>query len=547
VLSVTGISKSFFGVRVLSDFEISIDDGEVHALLGHNGSGKSTLIKILSGYYEPDDGAGVVMVSGQQLRLGDTANSASLGIGVVHQGLSLIPSLTVLENLRLGPGQFVTAPGRRIRWRDERARALTQLAEVGLTDVPPEARFASLSAVQQTGVAIARARQEGVRCLILDEPTSALPEQEVGRLIEIIRNMQAQGVSILYVTHRLDEVPRVAQRVTVLRDGVIVGSGPMTEFPQSRLIQLIANTRADAEPAPPEPAAGEPAEPPASETETSEPKVSNTQASNTPASDIQASNTRASEPVPAVTAPAPRGGRADLEFADVSTGTLDHLSFTAAAGTVIGIASLVGAGVEDIPEVLQGDLPYTGEIRVGGKIVRLRGPRSGQDQGLHVVPSRVSEKIIEDFGVRENLTLGLQSRFFSRGWLNNRAERQFAQRLVKSRGIRTANLNTPSRLLSGGNKQKVVMARALELAPRVLVVNEPTNGIDVAGKQEILRLLRAAAAAGTTVILCSSELEDLAGACSRLLVLVDGHLTAELTGAQITRERILEEMHSDAR
>jgi ribose transport system ATP-binding protein len=508
VLSVTGISKSFFGVRVLADFEISIDDGEVHALLGHNGSGKSTLIKILSGYYEPDDGAGEVTVNGQRLRLGDTAASASAGIGVVHQGLSLIPSLTVLENLRLGPGQFATGPGRRILWRDERARALAQLAQVGLTEVSPEARFASLSAVEQTGVAIARARQEGVHCLILDEPTSALPDQEVGRLIEIISQLQAEGVSILYVTHRLDEVPRVAQRITVLRDGAIVGSGPVADYPLPRLIQLIANTRADPEPAAPESGAPESG---------------------------------------AGSVPAPRGGRAELEFEDVSTATLSGLSFTAVPGEVIGIASLVGGGIEDIPKVLQGDLPYAGQVKIGGKPARLAGPRAGQDQGLHVVPSQVQDKIIEDFGVRENLTLGLQSRFYRSGWLNHRAERQFARGLVASRGIRTASLDTPVRLLSGGNKQKVVMARALELAPRVLVVNEPTNGIDVAGKQEILRLLREAAQAGLAVILCSSELEDLAGACTRLLVLVAGRLTADLAGTQITRERILEEMHRDAR
>lgn len=505
MLSVTGISKSFFGVRVLEDFEISIDDGEVHALLGHNGSGKSTLIKILSGYYEPDAGHGAIAVDGQQMRLGDSANSASLGIGVVHQGLSLIPSLTVLENLRLGPGQFATAVGRRIRWREERARALTQLAQVGLTDVSPEASFSSLSAVQQTGVAIARAQQEGVRCLVLDEPTSALPDQEVGRLIAIIASMRQQGVAILYVTHRLDEVARVAQRVTVLRDGVIVGTGPVAEFPQARLIQLIGGDRllaspdaADADPAPPD-------------------------------------------------GSGPADGSADLEFADVSTGTLDGLSLRVPAGSVVGIASLVGGGVDDVPRVLQGDLPYSGQIRIGGQPISLSGPRSGQDQGLYVVPSRVSEKIIEEFGVRENLTLGLQSRFFTKGWLHARAERQYARALVKSRGIRCPDLDTPSRLLSGGNKQKVVMARALELAPRVLVVNEPTNGIDVAGKQEILRLLVDAAAGGMTVVLCSSELEDLAGACSRLFVLANGRLTAELTGTEITRERILEEMHSDAR
>lgn len=504
MLTITGISKSFFGVRVLTDFGISVGDGEVHALLGHNGSGKSTLIKILSGYYQPDNGDGTVAVDGQKMRLGDTASSANLGIGVVHQGLSLIPSLTVLENLRLGPGQFVTAPGRRIRWRAERTRALEQLAAVGLTDVAPEANFSSLSTVQQTGVAIARARQEGVRCLILDEPTSALPDAEVGRLISMIRSTQEQGVSIMYVTHRLDEVARVAQQVTVLRDGVIVGSGPVAAYPQRELIRLIANSEELAQ--------------------------------------VRAPQSRPAGASGSMAAAA----RADLELYDVSTSTLDGLSLTARAGTVVGVASLVGGGVEDIPHVLQGDLPYAGEIRVGGQAVHLHGPKSGQDAGLMVVPSQVSHKIIEDLGVGENLTLGLLRRFFRRGRLNGRGERRFARQLIVARGIRCRSIEDPARLLSGGNKQKVVMARALELAPRVLVVNEPTNGIDVAGKQEILRLLVEAAEAGTTVVLCSSELEDLAGACSKLFVLADGRIKSELTGAEITRERILEEMHSDA-
>ena len=373
MLTVTGISKSFFGVRVLSDFRITVGDGEVHALLGHNGSGKSTLIKILSGYYQPDNGDGTVAVDGQKMRLGDTASSANLGIGVVHQGLSLIPSLTVLENLRLGPGQFVTARGRRIRWRAERARALGQLAAVGLTDVAPEAVFSSLSTVQQTGVAIARARQEGVRCLVLDEPTSALPDAEVGRLFSMIRGTQEQGVSIMYVTHRLDEVARVAQQVTVLRDGVIVGSGPVAAYPQRELIRLIANAEELAQ--------------------------------------VRSPHAGAAGP-PGSTAAA---SRADLELSGVSTSTLQGLSLTARAGTVVGIASLVGGGVGDIPRVLQGDLPYTGEISIGGQAVHLRGPKSGQDVGLMVVPSQVSHKIIEDLGVGENLTLGLLRRFFRRG------------------------------------------------------------------------------------------------------------------------------------
>ena len=517
MLTVSGISKSFFGVRVLDDFEISLPDGEAHALLGHNGSGKSTLIKILSGYYQPDSGGGLVAVDGQAMRLGDTASSASLGISVVHQGLSLIGSLTVLENLRLGPGQFATAPGRRIRWREERAAAVRELADVGLSDVMPDAIFSSLTTVQQTGVAIARARHGGVRCLILDEPTSALPDAEVDRLTAIIRSMQEHGVSIMYVTHRLDEVARVAERVTVLRDGKIAGSGPVAEFPQARLISMIANAdrpgpSARAQRAPDQPESAHPRTPPAG------------------------------PPVAAM----PASQRADLELINVTGGILGGLTLTARAGSVVGVAGLVGSGVEDLPRVLQGDLAYSGEIRLGGRLVRLRGPKSGQNAGLMVVPSRVSDKIVEDLAVGENLTLGLQRRFFRFGMLRTRAERRFARELAAARNIRTRSIDDPARLLSGGNKQKVVMARALELAPRVLVVSEPTNGIDVVGKQEILRLLVEAAGAGTAVVLCSSELEDLADACAELHVLADGRVKVTLTGADITRERIGEEMHSDA-
>jgi ribose transport system ATP-binding protein len=500
------ISKTFYGNRVLNAFNLRVEPREVHAILGHNGSGKSTFVKILSGFHTPDRGSGVIEVGDQSLRFGDPHSSAEAGVRVVHQGLGLIGSLTVLENLRLGVGTYATTRLGGIRWAQERRRARQDLSILGLT-TSPDARLDSLSAVEQTEVAIARAVQEGqrVRCLVLDEPTAALPETEVERLFAVIDPLRAIGVSVLYITHRLGEVHAVASQVSVLRDGNLVAQGDVTEFSRAKLLDLIAGGIGS------ESATGSPAELP---------------------------------PKPNIVPLQPTSPSRVLELRDVSAQTLSSLSLTASAGDVVGIVSLVGAGVEEIPRVLRGDSSFTGSILLDGKSLDLTSPHAAQAQGIIVVPSLPHEKVADSMSVRENLTLGLLRRFWQRLRLDTRAEHRFASEVVTRFRIRCRNVDVPVKTLSGGNRQKLVVARALERQPRVLVLDEPTQGVDVAGKTEILGLLSAVAQRGVPVIICSSDLDEIADSCTRAVVLHQGRISADLRGAEISRERIIRECHA---
>ena len=502
MLHAVDISKTFYGNTVLEKLSMTVADGEVHALLGHNGSGKSTFVKILSGFYEPDAGSGVIDVGGRQLRPGDPRSSAAAGVRVVHQGLGLIGSLTVLENMRLGVGKYETSFGR-IHWNRERARAAKELAVLGLS-LSPDARFDSLTAVEQTEVAIARAVQQGgaVRCLVLDEPTSALAESEVERLFRLIDTLRKNGVSVLYVTHRLGEIHAVASHVSVLRDGELVAQGTVDEFSRGDLLDLIAGTN---------------------------------------------SGTHRTPPPPAGRAAIQKSGRVPgnmLQLNGVSTSRLHRLSLSVAGGEVLGIVSLVGSGVEEIPRLLQGDLAYSGAVTLDGQAVNLKGPHGSQDEGILVVPSGLQEKLMESMSVRENLTLGLLRRFWRGFRLDHRKERRFTREVVKRFGIRASNIEVEARTLSGGNRQKLVVARALERRPKVLVLDEPTQGVDVVGKSEILALLHQAADSGMAVAICSSDLDEIAEACSRVVVLHEGSVRADLRGSEITRERIIRESHA---
>jgi ribose transport system ATP-binding protein len=450
------------------------------------------------------------------MKLGDPASSAAVGFRVVHQGLGLIESLTVLENLRLGPRNYGTSLMGKVRWGGERRRAREELAAVGLPDLSPEELVKHLSPVEQTGVAIARALQTTggpVRCLILDEPTGTLPDSEVERLLGLVARLREQQVSILYITHRLDEIPRVAQWVTVLRDGRNVGSGPVADFGQQRLIELIAGERPGDE-----------------GLRRAEPHIQTADVRSAMGGKIEA-----------------KGDAGRLELRELATGKLRGVTVSVEPGEVVGIVSLVGAGVEDIPKVLRGDCDYSGEVAIGGHPVRIRSPYEGQRRGVLVIPAQIPQKIIEDMGVRENLTLGTLRRFFRAGHMTVRAEKRFARELAERLQIRYAQLDAPTRLLSGGNKQKVVMGRALSSRPQIMVVEEPTNGVDVAGTKDILELLRDAGANGTTVIICSTDIEDLVAACSRVIVLGEGVLRSELRDKAINRQRILEEVHGHAR
>jgi ribose transport system ATP-binding protein len=497
VLEVAGVSKTFVSQRALIGADLVVGPGEVHALVGHNGSGKSTLIKILSGFHEPDDDGGTITVSGEELRTGDPDDARRLGLRFIHQELGLVDSLTVLENVRLGSEYDAGRLGR-IRWRHERRRTREIIGRVGLA-ANPDALVATLSPVQRTQLAVARALdgEDSARVLFFDEPTATLPDSEVARLFAVIRQLKEHGLGIVYISHRLEELPQIADRITVLRNGRVVGSGPQAEFSRDRLVDLIVGGAAAAHEAVKQESTG------------------------------------------------PTGAPC-LTFDGVAAGELVDATFTVAAGEIVGAAGLAGSGVHDIAGALLGRVPLdAGAVVVEGASLTRCDPSDIAGRSVAVLPSERSLKSIPSFSVRENLTLPQLGPLFQGGRWRMRQERAVARDLISRFNILPPDPERRLAELSGGNQQKVAVAKWLRTRPRVLVLDEPTQGVDVGGKAEILDLLQSAAREGLGVLICSSDLEDLELVCERVLIVREGRIAAELTGDEIKRERISEECYRE--
>jgi ribose transport system ATP-binding protein len=472
--------------------------GEVHALIGHNGSGKSTLVKVLAGFHKPDGNSGAFVVAGQKLPYGDAEAVHRAGLRFIHQELGLLDDLSLLENLRLGDS-YLTGRGWRVRWGAERRRAREVLAIVGI-DLDPDVKVGELTPIERTQVAVARAMQDeaAVRVVLLDEPTATLPSSEVTKLFELIRRMTARRVGIVYVSHRLEEIEEIADRVTVLREGRVVGSGARTEFDNARLVSLIVGSTAG-------------------------------------------------EVVPGSAREATRDhdeGDSLLAFQAVTAGELREAEFVVRTGEIVGVAGLAGSGVHDIPGVLLGRVPVeSGHVVVSGRVVDDPDPAKLRPLGAAVMPSPRNLKGIPDLTVRENLTLADLGPL-TRGWnLDLRRERREVDEIVDRFDVKPREPERPLAELSGGNQQKVAVAKWLRIEPDLLVLDEPTQGVDVGAKAEILDLIATAAADGLAVILCSSDLDDLEAVCSRVLVVRRGRVATELTGERINRETITEECY----
>lgn len=503
-LSATGVSKSFYGNRVLDRFQIEILPGQVHALLGHNGSGKSTFIKILAGYHTPDNGSGPIEVGGRTVVAGDPEDTAEAGITFVHQTLGLIPELTVLENLHLGV-PWETEPGWRIPWSKERATARDLLKKFDL-GTSPDAIVENLSTVEQTEIAIVRALSRGneMRVLVLDEPTAALTDLEVNRLFETLERVRSRGVSILYVTHRLEEIARIADQVTILRDGKTVGQGPVGAFPRERLISLI--------------------------TEDVEVRVRDAGPGRDP---VVVEDVAAEGP--------PNGNKALLSVSGLRSGELAHASYEGRAGEVLGAVGLLGSGALDLAQVLTGRSQRDGgSVRIDGEIVDVGNFAQLSRRGVGAVVGERGHRVVMDLTLQENLTLGALSSFFLRGFLRTRAIARSAKGMIGEYEIRAAGPNVSIASLSGGNQQKAAIAKVLATNPKVLVLEEPCHGVDERGRQEIRAILRRAADAGALVFVIDSDMDEVVGLCTRVLVFRDGRITDEVSGVNITRRRLLD-------
>lgn len=492
LIDIESLSKSFPGQVALNDVSMQILPGQIHALVGQNGSGKSTLIKILAGYHQPDPGS-VVRLHGDTVDIGSLNPHERAHLHVMHQDLGLVRSLSIMENLALGRGYHTGALGH-ISWAKEAARVRTLLAEFNV-QADPRTRVAALAPADQAIVALIRALQDwgdgewGV--LVLDEPTASLPKPEVDRLFAAVRRVAQRGGGVIFVSHRLDEVFDLADYVTVLRDGRVVGSQLLSELDQGKLIELIVGRAVD---------------------------------------DLY-------------TAPPEPKSEVAVHTENLAGENLIDLDLTVRRGEVVGIAGLVGSGRDEVASLLFGaKKPVRGEVRIDGKTVG--GPRGAIIAGMALVPAdRKGLGCIPEHTVRENVVLPRLGPF-GRFWLRRGAERSEAAHWVSEVDVRPGDPERRIITLSGGNQQKAVLARWLRTSPSVLVLDEPTQGVDVGAKASIYELLAKSAEGGTAVIMCSSDAEELAHVCDRVLVLRGGKVATELSGGSLTSDRIVQEILS---
>lgn len=482
LLQADGIRKSYAGVAALHDGRIELREGSVHALCGGNGAGKSTFLNILTGSQQPDGGR--IVCRGRELRFTSPAAAHAAGIAIITQELSPVPNMTVAENIYLG-----REPRRAGCWVDFRAMERNALAllERLRFSIDPRARLDSLPLGQVQLVEIAKAISRDGSILIMDEPTSALGDSETATLLDAIAHLRAHGVGIIYVSHRLTEIFTIADRYTVFRDGFFVQTGALADIDRRELIRLIVGRALDIEQRPVKRAAGAPL----------------------------------------------------LEVTGFSRARcFAEINLTLRRGEIVGLYGLLGAGRSAFAMALYGAQPtYAGRMHIEGREVKVRSPADALRHGLAMVgEDRRATGLVPARSVRENISIAALSGVTRFGFISARRERSMVDEMVRRIGIRARSREQPVGSLSGGNQQKVVFARALMTAPKILICDEPTRGIDEGAKREIHAWLREFAASGGAVLMISSETAELLSNCGRILVFRQGRIAAELTGSEATSE-----------
>jgi rhamnose transport system ATP-binding protein len=486
LLEMRGISKSFPGVRALADVGITLDRGEVLGIVGENGAGKSTLMKILAGVYHADQGE--LAVDGQTFAPRGPRDALAQGIIVIHQELAQVPDRSIAENIFLGnlPRNWLGLVRRAAMERD----AAALMARVGLHRAPGT-RIRQLGIAEQQLVEIARALSRAARVIVMDEPTATLTQSEVNTLFATVRSLLGAGVGIIFISHHLEEVFQICDRVAVLRDGHSVATRPTAEWTEESLVQAMVDRPLGAF---------------------------------IPKQEI-----------------AP--GSVLLEVSDLSLpGRFSDVSFSVRAGEILGLGGLIGAGRTDVLKAIFGALPgAAGSVRVGGKPVRAKSPGAAIVAGLALVPEdRKAEGLILPFALRQNVALSTLHRL---AWLRmftaGAKIDALARKAVADLRIRAPGIAAPVRGLSGGNQQKVVLARALTTKPRVFLLDEPTRGIDVGAKAEVYRLIGDLAARGSAVVLVSSDMLELLGLCDRILVMREGRVAGGIDRNDFSQERVM--------
>lgn len=483
VLRMEHISKAFPGVKALNDVSLSLRRGEVLALVGENGAGKSTLMKILSGAYVAD--AGEIYIDEQKMNYARPAEAMEAGVRIIYQELNNLPHMSIAENIFLG--NWPKKSGRVDYGRMKReCRAL--LERVSL-DVDPFCELGKLSVAQKQLVEIAKALSGNCKVLVMDEPTSSLNETETQNLFEIIRQLSAEGKAIIYISHRMDEIFAIADTVEVMRDGCLVGVHPMREITRERIIQLMVGR----------------------EISDMYPKL---------------------EVAP---------GEVALEVRGLTNSVIHDVSFHVRRGEILGLFGLMGAGRTNILEAIFGARKLSaGEIILGQQPVSIHSPAEAMQKGLAYLPSeRKLDGLLLDHSVAENIVLASIERRLGVLRLKLKREMQIAKKWIAELGIKTPKPTSEVQYLSGGNQQKVVLAKALETEPEILLLNEPTRGIDVGAKIEIYNLIERLCQQGKAVVMISSELPEIMGISDRIVVVCEGRVTGELSRADFSSEALM--------
>ncbi len=489
LLRMTGIVKEFPGVRALDGVDLDVRRGEVHCLLGQNGAGKSTLIRVLTGAHQPDDGT--IVVNGNEVALNSPTAAIDLGIAAIYQELDLVPDLTVAENVFLGhePARFGLT-----RRHEANTKARELLKGLGHGEIPVGRTVGLLPAAGQQVVSMARALSRDAQLIVMDEPSAVLDSEEVGNLFRVIRDLTSRGVAVIYISHRLEEIREIGDRVTVLKDGATVATGlDARQTATSELIRLMTG--------------------------------------------------RSIEYVFPPRATLAKDAQTVLEVIGLSRPReFEDIGFEVKAGEILGFAGLVGSGRSEVLETVYGARKAaTGQVRVDGVTLRPGRVQAAVKAGVGLAPEeRKSQALLLDEAVYKNITVSTMQRFASGGFLNGHAEKKAAEELTKALDVRPPGVEHPVRNLSGGNQQKVVLARWLLRDCRVLLLDEPTRGVDVGARSEIYALIRKLAASGVAIVLVSSEVEEVLGLADRVVVMREGRAVHTGPAHEIDEHRVLD-------
>jgi len=481
MLSIEDVSKSFPGVKALDSVSITINKGEVHGIVGENGAGKSTLMKILSGVYKKD--AGTIVFDGQTIEKTTPSESLKLGLSIIYQEFSLINSLSVGENIYLG--RYKEAGG--LSGSRQKAEAL--LKSIG-SHINPRSIVDDLSAAEKQMVEITKALSLNAKVIIMDEPSSSLATEELKNLFTIIRNLKEKGVTIIYISHKLDEIFELCDRVSVMRDGHVISTRPIAEVTRNDMIREMVGRPIENE-YPPKPQCV--------------------------------------------------GGKM-LEIRHIRTRKLQDISFDLNSGEILGFVGLVGAGRTEIVRAIFGaDKAMDLEMYLDGKKLVIHNPIDARNAGFGLIPEdRKTQGLVLPFSVEENIIMASLYKFAKMGFLKSGQQKKVARHFIDTLHIKTPSSKTKTSTLSGGNQQKCILGRWLELSPRVLIMDEPTRGIDVGAKYEIYTLMKQIVEQGSSIILISSEMPEVLNMSNRVLTICDGRITGEFDPALVTASEIME-------